>query len=96
MMKLRQMLRLMVIISVIFTMAPLALAAEAGKVDLNKASVEDLLQLKGIGKTYAERIVEYRNENGPFNKIEEVMMVKGIGQKTFDSIKTHLVIVKDE
>ncbi|MFC1862681.1 ComEA family DNA-binding protein [Thermodesulfobacteriota bacterium] len=96
MMKFNKMKVLTVIIAVVFSMTPLALAADAGKIDLNKASVEDLLQLKGVGKTYAERIVEYRNENGPFKKVEEIMMVKGIGQKTFDSIKTQLVILEDQ
>ena len=95
-MKLQKGLLLTVIIAVVFSIATFAIATEAGKIDLNKASVEDLLQLKGIGKTYAERIVEYRNEKGPFKKIEEIMMVKGIGQRTFDNIKDQLVIVESQ
>jgi competence protein ComEA len=95
-MKLKRILTLMLIVAAVFSMVHLALAAEAGKIDLNKATVEELTQLKGIGKTYAERIVEYREANGPFKNIEEIMLIKGIGKKTFDSIQEQIIVAEEQ
>ncbi len=52
-------------------------------VDLNAAGVEELETLPGVGPRTAQRIVEYRDESGGFTKIEELMNVRGIGEKTF-------------
>ena len=59
-------------------------AADAGKINLNKATVEELIQLKGVGQKYAERIVDFREKNGPFKKTEDLMNVPGIGQKIWE------------
>ncbi|MGD9158349.1 MAG: helix-hairpin-helix domain-containing protein [Desulfobacteraceae bacterium] len=75
-----------------FTFSGIVLAADSTKVDLNKATVKELVKLKGIGKKYAERIIEYREKNGSFEKIEDVMKVKGIGQKKFDAIKDFISV----
>jgi len=64
----------------------------AEKVNINKATVEQLMEIKGIGQSYAERIVEYREKNGPFEKIEDIMNVKGIGEKKFEAIKGLITI----
>jgi len=64
-----------------------ATAAKAAAVDLNSASVADLETLPGVGRATAERIVEYRQKNGAFKKIEELMNVKGIGEKSFLKLK---------
>ncbi len=61
--------------------------ARPGKINLNVATVEQLDTLPGIGPALAQRIVDYRNQNGPFKKIEEVKNVKGIGDSLFDGIK---------
>jgi competence protein ComEA len=66
---------------------PPAPAARAAALDLNTASVADLEGLPGIGRATAERIVEYRQKNGAFKKIEELMNVKGIGEKSFLKLK---------
>jgi competence protein ComEA len=68
-----------------------ALAQEQVKVNINKASVEELTILKRIGPSYAQRIVDYRNEHGPFQKPEDIMNVKGIGFKTFEANKDIIV-----
>lgn len=64
----------------------------AGKVNINKATSEQLMEIKGIGESYAKRIVEYREKNGPFKKIEDIMQVQGIGTKIFESIKDKITL----
>jgi competence protein ComEA len=59
-------------------------AAEGDKININKASVEEISKLEKIGPKYAERIVQYRKEHGPFAKPEDILKVKGIGPKTFE------------
>lgn len=64
------------------------LMAEApAKININSASAEELAGLKGIGMKYAERIVAYREENGPFKKAEDITLVKGIGLKLYEKNK---------
>jgi competence protein ComEA len=63
-----------------------------GKVNLNSATAEELDTLPGIGPAYAQKIIDYRNTNGGFGAIEEIMEVKGIGQKTFDKLKDLITI----
>jgi competence protein ComEA len=62
-------------------------AARAATIDLNTANVADLEGLPGVGRRTAERIVEHRQKNGPFKKIEELMNIKGIGEKSFLKLK---------
>jgi competence protein ComEA len=61
-------------------------------VDINTASVADLDALSGIGQSFAERIVEYRTENGPFQVIEDLQKVKGIGPALFAKIAPHVTV----
>jgi len=65
------------------TAAPVVAAAD-GKININTASTEELTQLNKIGPTTAERIVAYRNANGPFKAIEDIKNVKGIGDKIYE------------
>ena len=61
------------------------------KVNINTATLEQLQQLKGIGPSKARAIIEEREKGGPFKTIEDIKRVKGIGDKTFQSIKESLV-----
>jgi competence protein ComEA len=61
-------------------------------VNLNTASAVDLEGLPGIGAKTAARIVEYRQKNGPFKKIEELMNVRGVGEKNFLKLKPQITI----
>jgi len=64
------------------------------KINLNTATLEELTKLKRIGPAYAQRIIDYREKNGPFEKIQDLMKVKGIGQKTFDANKDIITVEK--
>ena len=66
--------------------------ASTAIVNLNTASASDLEGLPGIGAKTAARIVEYRQKNGPFKKIEELMNVRGVGEKSFLKLKPQLTI----
>lgn len=77
----------MMILAVVFCLALGPIQAQAeGKVNINTAPVEVLQSLPGIGPALAERIVEYREET-PFETIEDITNVKGIGQATFEKFQ---------
>lgn len=74
-----------------------ALAQKSGpvsteKINLNSATAEQLQSLPGIGPAIAKNIVEHRAKIGKFNRIEEVINVKGVGEKKFGKIKDRLVV----
>jgi competence protein ComEA len=61
-------------------------------VNINTASIEELDKLPGIGPTIAQRIIDYRTENGPFAVIEDILNVSGVGPSTFDQIKDLITV----
>jgi competence protein ComEA len=67
-------------------------SADTGKINLNTATAVELTQLKGIGQKYAERIVKHREKNGPFEKTEDLMNVRGIGAKIWEKNKDRIVV----
>ena len=71
---------------------PKAPDAVSAPVNLNTATVEMLEKLPGVGPATAKRIVEYRQKNGGFKKIEELMNVRGIGEKSFLRMKPRLTV----
>ena len=66
-------------------------AAKDGKVNINTATVEELKTLKGVGEKKAEAIIEYRKKNGSFQTKEDLMKVRGIGKKLFESFQERIV-----
>lgn len=65
---------------------------EAQMVNLNTADLNELEQVNGIGKVLAQRIIEYRDLNGPFESMEELIEVKGIGKAKYAKLKQHFVL----
>ena len=79
--------------ALILTSGPaFAAAPPAGKVNLNTATVSQLEELPGIGPALAARIVDHRQKNGAFKSVEDLMAVKGIGEKNFAKIQTYLSV----
>ena len=66
-------------------------ATKEGKVNINTATVEELKTLKGVGEKKAEAIIEYRKKNGSFQTKEDLMKVRGIGKKLFESFEERIV-----
>jgi len=61
-------------------------------IDINNASKDQLMRLPGIGEAYAERIILYRDDHGPFRSVEELGHVKGIGKKTIARLRPFVTI----
>jgi competence protein ComEA len=62
------------------------------KIDINRAELWLLETLPGIGEVLAQRIVDYRSQNGPFRRIEDLLKVSGIGPATFEKIKDYITV----
>jgi competence protein ComEA len=69
-----------------------AKGASTAIVNINTASAAELDALPGIGAKTAARIVEYRQKNGPFKKVEELMNVRGVGEKNFLKLKAQISV----
>ncbi|MEW6402921.1 MAG: ComEA family DNA-binding protein [Chloroflexota bacterium] len=67
-------------------------AVDVDLVNINTATAEELDGLPGIGPTTAQKIIEYREVNGPFLQIEDIMNVSGIGPSTFENIKDLITV----
>lgn len=63
-----------------------------GKLDINTATQQQLQMLPGVGEVLAQRIIDYRKENGDFQTIEELMNVSGIGETKFSAIKPRIKV----
>lgn len=84
-----------VLFAVFFAM--MSLSAWAVPVDINKADADTLAaELTGIGDSKAAAIVAYREANGPFERVDDLVNVKGIGEKTLEKNRENLVIESDK
>lgn len=73
------------------TMAAQAKEPKGAPVDINKASAEELQDLPGVGPSLAQRIVEFREEHGPFQSVDDLLKVRGIGERSLERIR-HLIV----
>ncbi len=69
-------------------------AADVEKININTATAEELMHLKGVGPKYSAAIIAYREKYGPFKTPQDLMQVSGIGQKTFE--KNQEIIIVEE
>lgn len=72
--------------------APPASKSAGDKVNINAASLDELQKLPSIGPKIAQRILDYRKENGNFKKVEDLMKIRGIGEKVFLKMKDQLTV----
>ncbi len=63
-------------------------------VDINKGTATDLVAVPGIGKSLAQRIVDFREKNGPFGQVDDLLKVQGIGEKSLEKLRPYLTCSK--
>ena len=88
----KRLLALSLVAALFIAFIPALYAQEMDKININKASAQEITQLKRIGPAYAERIVKYRTESGPFQSPEDIMKVPGIGPKTYEDNKDRITV----
>ena len=74
-----------------FDAGDIARGLEVKPIDVNSASIDELMKLPGVGRTLAHKIIEYRQKNGKFKNITELMKINGIGTKKLNKLK-HMAV----
>lgn len=88
---------MMMVFVLLFVVAGFAFEVGASdEININTAPKEELMQLEGVGGTYAEKIIEYRETNGFFENPEDIMNVKGIGLATYEKNKDRISVQEPE
>ena len=64
----------------------------SGKININSADIEQLQQIPGVGPVTADKIIQYRQDNGRFSSIDDIKNVSGIGEKTFEKLKDYITV----
>lgn len=78
-------------IALIFSLV--SLAAFAAPVDINTASAEQIAEaMVGVGESKAQAIITFRKQHGPFKTLDDLVMVKGIGEKTLDKNRANIMV----
>ena len=65
---------------------------EHGKLNINTASAQELMELPGIGEVIANRIIAHRQKFGPFSSVDDLLLIKGIGEARLNKIKDYITI----
>ncbi len=86
-----KMMGLIVVVAMLFSPVVWA-ATEEVKININTASAEELTALKYVGDKSAQKIIEHREANGPFEKVEDLLNVPGIGPKTLEVNREKIVL----
>ena len=74
--------------------APKAGASEARPVDINTADTAALESVPGIGKSLSQRIIAFREKNGPFQSVDDLLKVQGVGEKSIQKLRPYLTVAK--
>ena len=78
--------------SLVLVALPALAADSAAKVNINTATAEQLMMLPRIGPSVAGRILDFREQNGSFKQTADLLLIKGIGEKTFEMIEPYVAI----
>lgn len=84
--------KLLALCALVALIATTGAALAADVVNLNQASAEQLALLPHVGPSIAERIVEFRETNGEFKAVDDLLLVRGIGEATFELIRPHVTL----
>ncbi len=68
------------------------LIASPNAININTASVDELEKLPNVGRKTAEAIVEFRATNGPFRRVEQLMLIRGVSEERFATLRPHIKI----
>ncbi len=74
------------------TLPPSQTPAQSARININTANIQELDDITGVGPVIAQRIIDYRQKNGPFQKIEDIKNVNGIGDIKFEKMKNEITI----
>jgi len=74
--------------------APKPAASEARPIDLNTADSSALESVPGIGKSLSQRILAFRDKNGPFQSVDDLLKVQGVGEKSIQKLRPYLTVSK--
>jgi len=90
--KLKSWISIITVLVFFFAWLPNLWAEDSQKININTASADELMDLKGIGEKKAKTIIDFRKNNGPFEQPEDLIKVPGIGPKTLEANKNRIAV----